>query len=450
MQVRQVLSVYVDNRCRCGSDRHQMGMGADAQAQHRPQSFPVGAGIYGACAELGTGLYATVPPPQQQQQHHHVVEPQGGGGGQCCYCLAQLHSGLAARNHYAQITGRYCDVIDDNAINQSIYMSAKEARIQQQQQQQMLYAKNQSLIVIAGGGNHPPPRPRDCAARVAAPAKDVVVVPPLEMPPQREDAAQIGAAPSEGGTGQHQRHQRQEAPEVPIGAELPASFDSVTLKRMLRSLSSSPPLDRSSSVELPTTGADSKQQGTSNELPRNHLGGGGSGTQEDVDPPLRLNSSSSASVKREKSPESVGFNQLQTRRPDAADKKNSGEIPAKNVEVKRDQSSSGAPPVDSNAAAPQGRSLPNGCSSRSAIGKETCKEPSDAGQSEFETARVNAEAKSAVYGGRNGTEHTSKIGQGEDSYKTFYVEKPALNCLKQLSTGLSPPCKRLINYLPTS
>lgn len=224
LQVRQVLSVYVDNRCRCG-DRHHHHPGTDGGQQHRPQSFPMGGGGGGGGEGLyaGAGLYA--PLPQQRLVDTH-----------CRHCLAQQQL-VNYACHYAQQqqqqSGVRCHTAadDDNAINQSIYMSAKEARIQQQQM--LLYAKNQSLMVVAGPRNIGiDSGVKDTAS--AAPSVDVV---PTDAPQQKETSS----VPREGEVAS-----ANQSSSPPIGVELPASFDSVTLKRMLRSLSGSPLLDRTS------------------------------------------------------------------------------------------------------------------------------------------------------------------------------------------------------------
>lgn len=259
VQVRQVLSVYVDNRCRCGADRHTLVQAPDRSevSQHRPQSFPVGASLYGsACPELGSGLYGS-----------HVDQE-----AQCCHCLAQAqqsgHVCSVARNfscHYGQL-GRHCHVADDNAINQSIYMSAKEARVaqqQQQQHQQLLHEKSQALALVAGTV-----RAKD--------AKDATSKDTVQASGPETTQLKDGQKPQSETTNSENFPQKRQyevpnwSPMPPVatsltvdGAELPASFDSVTLKRMLRSLSGSPPLE--------CTGIESKAssgQGASLELNR--------------------------------------------------------------------------------------------------------------------------------------------------------------------------------------
>lgn len=258
VQVRQVLSVYVDNRCRCGADRHALVQAPDRSevSQHRPQSFPAGAGLYGStCPELGSGLYGS-----------HLDQE-----AQCCHCLAQAqqsgHVCSVARNfscHYGQL-GRHCHVADDNAINQSIYMSAKEARVaqqQQQQHQQLLHEKSQALALAAAGMV----RTKDAAS------KDTVQASQADTA-QLKDGQKLQSETTSSENFSQKRHYEVPSwsPMPPVtttsltvdGAELPASFDSVTLKRMLRSLSGSPPLE--------STGIESKassQQGASLESNR--------------------------------------------------------------------------------------------------------------------------------------------------------------------------------------
>ena len=214
VQVRQVLSVFVDNRCRCNADC-QAAVGRPAvgliDQPSRPQSYPVAFSDRDAAAAATAQCYHCIYP------HHGHVPCDARGNSSPYSGVPHLHSS------------------DDNAINQSIYMSSKEARARQ-----LMKSDAMTSAVPTGGKSN-----KDASNATVAKDKEVNRV-------ETEDTiSAVGQSAKRTFRQQRQSTSSMEWPpppplesETPENCpELPASFDSVTLKRMLRSLSGSSPSD---------------------------------------------------------------------------------------------------------------------------------------------------------------------------------------------------------------
>ena len=199
--------------------------------------------------------------------------------------------------------GQHYHALDDNVINQSIYMSAKEARARQMHQEKCALrmsahsadrgngymsmplkgleddGKNRKIEkdlklssmkqVLGENGNY---------KGVVGPKQQSAVLINWPPPPPPADSAAVASPPTDGVT------------DKPSGGpEIPASFDSVTLKRMLRSLSGT----LSTESDTPTSNA---KRSTPSQSPQKYEQSADGSAQGSSEGPTNLNVNNSCDL----------------------------------------------------------------------------------------------------------------------------------------------------------